>query len=147
MQVPFPCPRPEQSLWWHWVIQSTVELFSKKVKAPNLPLKSDTFSEESQTAACKFRWIIRSLSVQVGTVFGYKDAAAWQRSFFSAHDAGHIERSDGFLNAWLFGGILTLILSVPLLLLDSLGFRLRGLSHSVDSRHWCLFLGCYHGNP
>lgn len=44
------------------------------------------------------------------------------RSLFSSPGAGHIERSEGFS-----GGILGLILSAPLLQVDSQGFRLRGI--------------------
>lgn len=119
----------------------------QKLKLLICPWKVTLFSEES---SCKYKWIIRSLSVEIGTHCGYKDTAVWQRELFPAHDA---RRWEVWVPWWVFEchalqGILSLIPSAPLLQVDSQGPQgPGGLSQAADSRHRHCLLGCYHGNP
>lgn len=68
----------------------------QKLKLLICPWKVTLFSEES---SCKYKWIIRSLSVEIGTHCGYKDTAVWQRELFPAHDA---RRWEVWVPWWVF---------------------------------------------
>lgn len=125
-------------MYVHMFIANTA-LFQQKVKASNLSSRHYTFSEESHPAACKYKWIILSLSDGVEadsavTLLAPGASSEFPDGFF------RMPRSFGESSVW----------SAPLLQVDSQGPRwLREHSHAADTRHWSFFffLGSYHGNP
>lgn len=79
-------PPPADSQSWPWNHSDDIRAFlpqKKKLKAINPSLKSDTsLWGVSGSFVVQYKWIIRGLSVEVGTLFGHEDAAVWRQALF-----------------------------------------------------------------